>query len=836
MSVEVRKRRKLPSAPQRVLSWVGEEGVIIPDSSIKPDLDRFEKFPSAILAQLKAVQNDNSIIPGQRFTEIPSSNDDVRPHRATTRKGKKVTIELKTETFRRIAGIREFADANNAHLIRKVEIRKVPGKSLGFYIRQGDGWDRRDGIFISRLILGSYIEANDFLRVGDEILKVNEVNVSNFSLNDVVLMMQIIDKLVLTVKVLTSLSFVRNRSMRLSSRSNISARTHSPEYFAASPASETVSVSPAAKHSTSSSEHLYFTEHSSSSEQPSSIKHLSPSGHPASPVDHPSSIEHSSINEMPAVDEHPSPKLPTQTVQTKVPHTIEESVSNTSELLSITQVLEEGYQSLDAEKSLMVVDVHNTKHDKDDKNEKPVELKMLSGLDASPKAVIVNLDTSNPELDREQEDSTIAEDKSELHDVSGDIEQFTSMSDQSRGESGRKAAIDEVDFSLFKKSKKKLSSSSDDTYYVEKSQWQKQEESMSCIDPIRDMEDTTTTFTGKATDESKVPFKQDSSSSLTCKVTQDDPTESLFCGTTVMLKVKTLLDISSFAPSSLFCMVSVDHRKKASTKVKPTFSTVDFDEVFYLDLHLLQTELEIAVCEAGTDERIIGTGIVGLSSSRNSPTQLNLEIASVGVLALEIELLTLEDTFPRYNSSIQLTGKAYNVPVEISDNSKIPEILQKCVEAIEEHGLREDGLYYKRVSEERILEAKTLIESTDNLEQTLAYIDVHVISCVIQDYLKALPNPVFSNIKPQVIAHLLSGDQSEDSIWTLLWCMKDSDTQVIIFILNHLRNVLQYCDFNKLTLNMLSQTFGPLLLFPTKDSSIKLDFTKVIELLLHKQN
>ncbi|XP_065905717.1 rho GTPase-activating protein syd-1-like [Dysidea avara] len=825
MSVEIRKRRKLPSAPARVLSWVGEEGVIIPDSTIKPDLDRFAKFPSAVLAQLKAIEGDKSIIPGQKFTEIPTSDDDMWQHRATTRKGKNITIELKMETFRRIAGIREFADANNSYLIRKIEIRKVPGKSLGFYIRQGDGWDRRDGIFISRLILGSYIEANDFLRVGDEILKVNEVDVSDFSLNDVVLMMQMIDKLVLTVKVLTSLSLVRSRSMRLSTR----ARALSPEYFAASPVSESVTVSPTAKYSTSSSEHLSFTEHSSFMEHPSSIPHLSSTGHPAPPVEHPSSMEHCSTDVMP---EQITTELPSQTVQTKETITIEDSVSNTSELLSITQVLEEGYRSLDSEGSVMVVDVHNTK---DDEIEKSEDILQMTGLDASPKAVIVNLDTSNPELDRDQEDSNTAEDKSEMHDASGGIEQFTSTSDQSMDESGKEAAIDEVDFSLFKKSKKKVSSNTDDTYSVEKSLWQKQEESMSHIDPIRDMEDTTTTFIGKAADESSPPKITDSSSSVT--VTQDDPTENVSCGTTVMIKIKTLLDISSFAPSSLFCSVLIDHRKKASTKAKSTSSTIDFDEIFYLDLHLVPTELEIALCEPGMDERIIGSGFAKPPPGcQTSPTQFNLEIASIGVLTLDIQLLSLEDTFPRYNRTIQLTGKAYNAPFEALDNSEIPEILQKCVEAIEKHGLKEDGLYFKRVSEERILEAKTLIESTDNLEQTLTNTEVHVISCVIQDLLKALPNPVFSNIKPEMIAHLLSGDQSRDSIWTLLWCMKESDTQVIIFMLNHLRNVLQYCNTNKLDLNMLSQTFGPLLLFPTKDSSIKLDFTKVIELLLHKQS
>ena len=173
MSAKLRtasKARKLPLVPARVLSWVGEDGVTVIDSKIKPDLARFERLPPHILAQLKQVENDNTIIPGQKFSDIPPTDNDSHE---ITKKGKPLSIQLKRETFRRIAGIREFADAKNSYLIRKVEIRKKPEKSLGFYICEGDGWDRKNGIFVSRLVLGSYIEANGFLRVGDEILKVN---------------------------------------------------------------------------------------------------------------------------------------------------------------------------------------------------------------------------------------------------------------------------------------------------------------------------------------------------------------------------------------------------------------------------------------------------------------------------------------------------------------------------------------------------------------------------------------------------------------------------------------------------------------------------------------
>ena len=84
--------------------------------------------------------------------------------------------------------------------VQFIEILKRPGQTLGLYIGEGNGTSCSDGVFITRIALDSPVQSSGLLRVGDEILAVNLIDVGQMKLDDVVLLMSIPRRLLLTTR------------------------------------------------------------------------------------------------------------------------------------------------------------------------------------------------------------------------------------------------------------------------------------------------------------------------------------------------------------------------------------------------------------------------------------------------------------------------------------------------------------------------------------------------------------------------------------------------------------------------------------------------------------
>lgn len=158
---------------------------------LQGDFRKVSGISSDIFRQIESVENDHDHSTAAALESVE-------------RRGEMIVRILES---RCIGGRQSVEAAQNflqkgdtRHSVHLVEIVKRPGQTLGLYIREGNGQDRTDGVFISRIALESAVYNSGCLRVGDEILAVNLVDVTRMSLDDVVIIMSIPRRLVLVIR------------------------------------------------------------------------------------------------------------------------------------------------------------------------------------------------------------------------------------------------------------------------------------------------------------------------------------------------------------------------------------------------------------------------------------------------------------------------------------------------------------------------------------------------------------------------------------------------------------------------------------------------------------
>ncbi|XP_068898136.1 rho GTPase-activating protein 100F isoform X3 [Tenebrio molitor] len=161
-----------------------------PPMVIQGDFRKVSGISSDIFKQIEAVENDHDASTAAALEHVE-------------RLGEMIVRILDSRHLGRSAGdaAKRFLAMQDAkHTVQFVEIVKRPGQTLGLYIREGNGIDRNDGVFISRIALESAVYNSGCLKVGDEILAVNLVDVTRMSLDDVVIIMSIPRRLVLATR------------------------------------------------------------------------------------------------------------------------------------------------------------------------------------------------------------------------------------------------------------------------------------------------------------------------------------------------------------------------------------------------------------------------------------------------------------------------------------------------------------------------------------------------------------------------------------------------------------------------------------------------------------
>ncbi|XP_045515888.1 rho GTPase-activating protein 100F [Pieris brassicae] len=161
-----------------------------PPCVLQPDFRKVSGVSNEIFRQIELVENDHDATTAAALE-------------AVERRGEMIVriLELRQVGRNNIEAAKKFFSLQDSrHVVQLVEIVKRPGQTLGLYIREGDGGARTDGVFISRIALESAVYNSGCLKVGDEILAVNLVDVRRMSLDDVVIIMSIPRRLLLCTR------------------------------------------------------------------------------------------------------------------------------------------------------------------------------------------------------------------------------------------------------------------------------------------------------------------------------------------------------------------------------------------------------------------------------------------------------------------------------------------------------------------------------------------------------------------------------------------------------------------------------------------------------------
>ncbi|ALC46581.1 RhoGAP100F [Drosophila busckii] len=157
----------------------------------KGDFRKVSGISSEIFRQIEAVENDHDPNTAAALEAVERRGEMIVRILEPRSMGSKQAVDAAHKLMNK---------ADGRHTVQLVEIVKRPGQTLGLYIREGNGADRTDGVFISRIALESAVYNSGCLRVGDEILAVNLVDVTHMSLDDVVIIMSIPRRLVLAIR------------------------------------------------------------------------------------------------------------------------------------------------------------------------------------------------------------------------------------------------------------------------------------------------------------------------------------------------------------------------------------------------------------------------------------------------------------------------------------------------------------------------------------------------------------------------------------------------------------------------------------------------------------
>ena len=706
----------------------------------------------------------------------------------------------------RIARILETFQDEQGYWIRKIEITKVPGQGLGFFIKKGNGFDRKSGVFISRVSLGSVLDAYGLLHTGDEVLEVNRVNLRGFPLEDVALMMQIPDKLLLTTKSRIAINNRPKIPRNKDQKQNKCSREHKRQ--------ETL----VKQLSLPEESHHYSL---SDEENNRLIKSLTCSSKkPLKPY-----AENTKANILSSNSYNPDKS---NSRSRTVGHQDFEKPSQSS---SITKIERFNY-----------IDSHENEFDGlgGPRNLPEVPVKAIR----SPRRLPTPPSTSAMKIPT----NSVAQ-----QDVENNNRKQQSVSPNQNSAAFKRAELYRVQ-SIDNEGEKDVRSHKKPIFTFDNV-----DESPKRVGNHTQRRSVPTTeqpkspsklgifrgFSSLLKDEKKDtkeiperlydPYRSDDLNSEMQFTRAFSGMLSVYVDK--ILKIKQKMRVCEF-----YCTIEIDDEFKASTTRKGYSSEqiISFDEQFDIEISHA-SEITIYVFEKNRElqETMRGSGVVFLEKVLGTSTSrsIALELEGSGVMHLTLDFTEAVKYLKRTPSSRKRGVFGFNIVSTLDEeHNTIPKILRKCVSEIEKRGMDIVGIY--RVSgnakKKKLLKAAFDQDSSAVDVSENNGVDCNVLTGIIKDYLRELPEPLIPETALQLIneakSSAISPDMSkrQDILCELLRTLPYGSRATLIYVMDHLTRVQEKRGENKMDIANLAVCFGPVLMCPPTTKAV-LDFKKIID-------
>ncbi|CDS06856.1 hypothetical protein LRAMOSA09381 [Lichtheimia ramosa] len=138
-------------------------------------------------------------------------------------------------------------------------------------------------------------------------------------------------------------------------------------------------------------------------------------------------------------------------------------------------------------------------------------------------------------------------------------------------------------------------------------------------------------------------------------------------------------------------------------------------------------------------------------------------------------------------------------------DTMVPAIVQRCIDYLDQNGVREVGIYRITGSLSMIQKFRSLFDDGSDVDLSILQPDPHVISALLKTYLRELPHPIIS------VDIGNDGDFSPSTVRKIVSQLPVHNVCLLRRLCRHLKNVVDHQDENRMSTSNLAVVFIPTL-------------------------